>query len=66
MKLTTFQIDTIRLIKRSKTDENGWAQCTDKIYPYIKQMPVDLVECDDAKKKVRLTEEGKIVAKWLC
>jgi len=49
----------LKLIAKDKL-ENGWTQASDVIYPYIKKdMPKELIECDDDTKMVRLTEEGK-------
>jgi len=67
MKLSNIQKDAINLLLRSKDIGEGWRQCAPKIYAIIAaEIPDDLLEMDDKLFRLRLTQEGKAVAKWIC
>lgn len=67
MKISHLQKDVINLILRSRDIGDGWRQCTPKIYiMMVDILPKELIEKDDIKKQLRLTPEGKVVAKWMC
>ncbi len=67
MKLTDKDKSIISLIMRSRDLGDGWRQCSlilfDAIFKY--GVSSELVEVDSDEKRVRLTEEGRIVLKWL-
>lgn len=55
----------IRLILRSKLILDEWRKCSDSIWPLYDSVIPELIEKNIEEKTVRLSEEGKIVAKWL-
>ena len=66
MKLTAQQRNTLRLISRSRSDDDGWCQCADKLYEQlIVPMPRKLVEKDADNERVRLTTEGAILLEYM-
>lgn len=62
-KITSQQMDTLKLIQRSQADEDGWCRCSVPIFLVIDQMPTDLVRTRGLFAK--LTHEARIVLKWL-
>ena len=66
MKLSTTEIDLIKYIKRSRYVDD-WAQVSEKLWPYIMKLPVQLIELKEAEnnKFVKLSHDGEIVFYWL-
>lgn len=64
--LSQSQKSAIQLIVRTRDAGDGWRQCSDNTYAMVANcLPSDLLERDDEKKMVRLTNDGMAVAKWL-
>ena len=58
--------DALKLIERSKDVGDGWKKCSPALYRIaVIPLPDELVEKQPDPPMVRLTEEGKIVLKWL-
>ena len=68
--LTHQERDGLSLIKRS-IQEDGWAMVSKQLWPIILSIvPNELIEIDETETeqiagKIRFSEEGKIVMKWL-
>ena len=60
-KLDLGQRHFLRLLKRDG-DVNGWCKISDNIFPYIEQLPSELVEVND--NVARLTEIGNKIVEW--
>lgn len=66
MRLDDRQTNFIKLILRSEDVGDGWRQCSDVLYEhFLSYLPEELVEWDHDQKRVRLTREGDIVARYL-
>lgn len=66
MKLSDNSIAILRLIERSNSDEHGWCTVSNMVFPLLSNIPSELIETkEDDRKFVRLTEQGKIVLKYL-
>lgn len=66
MKLTRHNKDILKLINRSpKTGDQGWSKVSESLWPMILKYKNELIDLCDELKLVRLSEEGKIVFKWL-
>lgn len=67
MKLTQQQRDFIALVGRSLKGED-WAPVVDKLWNFSSilqcQVP-ELVKIDTEGKRIGLTDEGKVVLRWL-
>ena len=66
MKLTSNQIHLMRLIREGQ-DSEGCAKISEMIFPFIKDLPSELVI---SEKKAdggfaRLTEKGNTIVDWL-
>lgn len=56
----------IKLIQRSPDHGNGWRQVSDLCWELILEFKQpDLIEIDTELKRVRLSHDGTIVAKYL-
>ena len=66
MALSEKEISIIQLIKRSQDTGDGWRNCNPALFDQlILNMTDELVEKDYNKKRVRFTEEGLVVIKWI-
>ena len=65
MKLSTQDKMMIALLLRSPQDSNGWVSCGLAIFNHFQVANKDIFECDEKTNKVRLTHDGKVVAKYL-
>jgi len=66
MQLTQQQRDILHLLMRSPDSGDGWRMCSPIVFEkVIVPMSDELVEKDTDQKRVRLTEEGKTVFKWM-
>lgn len=68
MKLSDRQVVAIQLMLRTKSDSDGWMRCAPAVHDrIIAVVPSDLVESRFSEDGIfiRLTGEGRIVAKWL-
>jgi hypothetical protein len=65
-KLTDQQRSMLQLVRRSlqKADVDGWIPCTNATYPLTAILPPELLERDDASRRVRLTQVGQILTEW--
>ena len=65
MKINNNTAHLLRLIEK-EADPLGWAKVSEIVWPLVQSLPSSLVEWDGlGGKKVRLTQEGKIVVKWM-
>lgn len=56
----------IALIVRTKEHDDGWRKVNHRLYSFFDSFKTpDLIEFDKEQGRVRLTAEGKIVAKHL-
>jgi hypothetical protein len=56
----------IRLLLRSKDNGNGWRNVSNAVWPLIERIKAkELFEIEESEKRIRLSTEGKIVAKYL-
>lgn len=54
------------LIKRSRDIGDGWRQVSDKLWPHIlPEAHPQLNEVDETLKRIRFTEEGLIVMRYM-
>ncbi len=64
--LSVDQKDALSLIVRSEDMGDGWRQCAPQIFNLIcKVLPGELFESDFQTRRIRLTQEGAAVQKWL-
>lgn len=66
MKLTPNQMHLMRLIRKDEKVD-GWCKVSEMIFPFIKDLPSQLVI---SKKEIdggfaRLTEKGNTIVDWL-
>jgi hypothetical protein len=52
---------TLQLANRSPKDENGWSTVSETCWTLVEDMPAELLEKDEANRKVRITESGHAV-----
>ena len=65
--LSEHECSLLKLIHRSRDLGDGWKQCSEPLWlglilPYAK---LELVELNQDKKQVRLSEKGKVVVEYL-
>lgn len=68
MKLDPSNVAFLKLLARSPDEGDGWRrynETTARMVLSELETVGDLVELDTANLRVRLTEEGKVVLKWL-
>lgn len=68
MSLTKNQTEILRLIKRSKSDEDGWYRVSGMIWPLVKSaLPADLADTKPLESGglIRFTDRGQAVADYL-
>jgi hypothetical protein len=69
MSLSKQQIDVLRLIQRSKPDDDGWYRVRKVIWPLVyTTLSDDLIEADaldEGGGRVRFTQRGQAVADYL-
>jgi len=68
MSLTSKQTDILRLIQRSKPEEDGSYRVSKVVWPLVNgTLPSDLVETTETDDGgfIRFTERGKAVADYL-
>jgi hypothetical protein len=68
MSLTPQQNNILRLIQRSKPQEDGWYRVSHVVWPLVDGvLPADLVETKPAGNSgfIRFTERGQAVADYL-
>ena len=66
-KLTTQELETLRLIQRTPKSDLGWAKCTPGIFEaLVESMPGELVEhkTENDIILVRLTDIAKTIVDW--
>jgi hypothetical protein len=65
-KVTDDQKIMLRLIERSRDTEDGWRKVSDPLWRHVvEQSHSDLVELDHENKRVRFSQEGVTVMKYL-
>ena len=68
MSLTSKQTDILRLIQRSKPEDDGWYRVSKVVWPLVNGMlPADLAEtrATDDGGFIRFTDRGQAVADYL-
>ncbi len=63
MSLTNNEKHLLRLLTQNGAGE--WHNVSKPIWPLIADLPSSLVEINSMNGTARLTDEGKIVVKWL-
>lgn len=65
-KLTTMERDFLALVQRSPDIGDGWRQSGKMLWPTISGFSrPELIEIDEDKLRVRLSEAGRTVARYL-
>jgi hypothetical protein len=66
-KLTDDQRGMLQLVRRSlgKADADGWLPCSNATYPLTAVLPPELLERDDESRRIRLTQAGQILLRWI-
>lgn len=66
---TTFNrhnINMLQLLRRSPDRGDGWRSVSDLLWPHtIEHLPPELIEKDEERKRVRLSERGKIIMDYI-
>jgi len=66
-KLTTEQLDFLRLIDRSMRG-NAWATVSDTLWPLTKKIAAEipnLIELDEENQQIRLTTAGEAIVTYV-
>jgi len=64
--LTPKQKSMLALLLRSPDEGDGWRQCSPLVWPLVQStIPADLIEKDYANLRVRLSEQGVTVARFM-
>lgn len=66
-KLTDQQIAFIRLIERSDDLGDGWRSVSKAVWPLVQKtvLPGELLEIDTENRRVRLSDKGEVVSKYV-
>ncbi len=65
-KLTEKDKSFVKLILRSEDSGNGWRAVSKIVWPLVENFEhQELLEIDEENKLIKLSEVGKIVAKYL-
>lgn len=64
-KLDQDQKNLINLYARSKKDDDGWANVSNQLWPWI-STKAEPVFFEIQAQKIRLTEAGKVLLKYAC
>lgn len=65
-KITEKQAQLMKLIARSADIGEGWRQVPDPIWNAVKHFArSDLMEIDEPSKRIRLTDDGRVVLKYI-
>ena len=66
MKLTNQEIDFLKLINRSPSDEHGWRQVSNLLWDFVIEFPKrELIEIDELQKRVRFSPRGKVLVEYI-
>lgn len=68
MKLTTNQLNLVRLYQRSNKDADGWTTVSKTVWPLMADLPTDLFDKEGTEEsggRIRLNENGAVVVPYL-